>query len=87
MGAGLLMRDRENVGNLLREINIFPTYSPRICNILAIKYPPQHFIKELRINYLQIFNAQSIVYKKQLIRNICHIARKLRNKSYSARKK
>jgi len=76
MGAGLLMRDRENVGNLLREINIFPTYSPRICNILAIKYPPQHFIKELRINYLQIFNAQSIVYKKQLIRNICHIGKK-----------
>ena len=32
-------------------------------------------------------NTRSMVYKKQLIRNICHIARKFRNKSYSARKK
>ena len=28
-----------------------------------------------------------MVYKKQLIKNICHIEKKLRNKSYSARKK
>ena len=33
------------------------------------------------------YTTRSMVYKKQLIRNICHIARKLRNKSYSARKK
>ena len=31
--------------------------------------------------------TRSMVYKKQLIRNICRIEKKLRNKSYSARKK
>ena len=49
-GVGLLVRNRENVGNLLREINIFPTYSPHISTILATKCPPQHFIKKFPNN-------------------------------------
>ena len=31
-------------------------------------------------------NTLSMIYKKQLIRNICYFARKLGNKAYAARK-
>ena len=58
-GAGGQLLDRENVGNLLREINIFPAYSPHIPHILATKCPPQHFIKKFPVKNLQIVNISS----------------------------
>ena len=35
------------------------TFSPHICNILAIKCPPQHFIKKFPTNSLQIIKFSS----------------------------
>ena len=59
LGAGFQLMDRENVGNLWREINFFPTYSPYNSNILATKCPPQHFIKKFPVKNLQIVNISS----------------------------
>ena len=58
-GAGLQLRDRENVGNLLREINISPTYLQYISNKMPTSTFYQEIPHQFPINSLQIIKFSS----------------------------